>query len=246
MAPWCLSCGTAAVVLLLVHVGPVLPQSCGTPGIPGIPGSNGAHGVDGYMGEKGDPGEDALPFTGQKGLRGGLGPAGRPGLKGDMGLPGSVGEPGPPGEKGRPFSGSSQKSFFSYKRVATQAPDFDVDIDFNREILPDLEQRLKGEQLINGTFTCSVSGVYFFSYSVSAKNKVCLKLMKGGSLHMTLCDTFEGYLVTSGSAVLPLRVGDTVSLQAARPTTTALTSTLVTSHSTNHIFSGFLVFPTGP
>lgn len=43
--------------LLLVHVGPVVSQSCGAPGIPGIPGTHGLNGMDGAKGEKGDPGE---------------------------------------------------------------------------------------------------------------------------------------------------------------------------------------------
>lgn len=55
-APRWLSCSTA-VFLLLVHVGPVVSQSCGAPGIPGIPGTHGLNGMDGAKGEKGDPGE---------------------------------------------------------------------------------------------------------------------------------------------------------------------------------------------
>ncbi len=57
---------------------------------------------------------------------------------------------------------------------------------------------------------------------------------------MTLCDSSEGFLVTSGSAVLELNVGDTVSLEATRY------SNMVTSQSsTSHTFTGFLIFPTG-
>lgn len=54
-AQW-LSLITAAS-LLLVAVGPVVPQHCGIPGVPGIPGSHGQHGKDGIKGEEGDSGE---------------------------------------------------------------------------------------------------------------------------------------------------------------------------------------------
>lgn len=45
-----------------------------------------------------------------------------------------------------------------------------------REILPDLDQRFKGKPLTNGTFTCDIKGVYFFTYHISAKNRVSRRL----------------------------------------------------------------------
>lgn len=42
----------------------------------------------------------------------------------------------------------------------------------HREFLPDLDQRLKGKSLTDGIFTCDTKGVYFFSFHISAKNKV--------------------------------------------------------------------------
>ncbi|XP_034388044.1 complement C1q subcomponent subunit B-like [Cyclopterus lumpus] len=241
MAPRWLSCSTA-VVLLLVHVTPVVSQSCygGFPGIHGIPGTHGPNGHNGPKGEKGDPGEAGLPVKGQKGSLGPQGPPGRPGLKGDAGLPGPPGTPGPPGQKGRPFNPSNQqKSFFSYKRLVPQTPAVDTAIDFDSEIL-DLGEEFKGDSLANGTFTCAIGGIYFFSYHISAKSRVCLKLVKGSDSDLTLCDSSEGFLVTSGSAVLELRAGDTVSLQATR------FNNIVTSQSsTSHTFTGFLISPTG-
>lgn len=63
--------------------------------------------------------------------------------------------------------------------------------------------------------------------------------MKKGEAHMTLCDIADGFLVTSGSAVLELEVGDTVSLQATRY------NSIVTSQgSASHTFTGFLIFST--
>nr|AFZ93920.1 complement component 1qB like-protein [Oplegnathus fasciatus]AFZ93922.1 complement component 1qB-like protein [Oplegnathus fasciatus] len=239
MAPRWLSCSTA-VFLLLVHVDPVITQSCGTPGIPGIPGTHGPNGIDGPKGDKGDPGEAGQPVRGQKGLPGLRGPPGRPGLKGDVGLPGPPGIQGRPGERGRPFNPSNQqKSFFSYRRVISHAPEVDTAINFNREILPDLDRQFQGDSLANGSFVCVTKGVYFFSYHVSAKSRVCLKLVKGSDSHITLCDSSEGFLVTSGAAVLELEAGDTVSLQATRY------NNIVTSQSsTSHTFTGFLIFPT--
>lgn len=63
--------------------------------------------------------------------------------------------------------------------------------------------------------------------------------MKGSEGHQMMCDTSEGFLVTSGSAVLNLEVGDTVSLEATR-----YNSIVTSQSSTSHIFTGFLIFPT--
>ncbi|KAM8914898.1 complement C1q subcomponent subunit A-like [Spinachia spinachia] len=237
MAPWWPSCCTAAF-LLLVHVGPVVTQSCLGGGIPGIPGTHGPNGNNGPKGARGDPGEAAQPSGGHKGAPGLPGPPGRPGLKGDTGLPGHPGIPGPPGEKGSPLNPSDQqKSFFSHKRVMSQVPRPDHDIDFDSKIL-DLGERFTGESLTRGKFTCVIPGIYFFSYHLSARSRVCLKLMKGGNSSLTMCDTSDGFLVTSGSAVLELRAGETVSLQTTRY------NNIVTSlSSTSHIFTGFLVSP---
>ncbi|XP_022075299.1 complement C1q subcomponent subunit B-like [Acanthochromis polyacanthus] len=244
MASQWLICSTS-VLLLMAYILPAVTQdilSCsgGVPGIPGIPGVHGPNGRDGPKGEKGDPGEAGESIRGQKGEMGLWGPPGRPGLKGEMGLPGPNGYPGKPGEKGRPFNPSNQqKSFFSYKRLIPQIPDADTTIDFNSEILPNLDGQFQGEPLTNGTFTCVTKGVYFFSYHISAKSRVCIALVKGSESHMILCDFSEGFLVTSGSALLELDVGDTVSLQATRY------NNIVTSYSsTSHTFTGFLIFPT--
>ncbi|KAM6927288.1 complement C1q subcomponent subunit B [Xenentodon cancila] len=237
-----LSC-SAAALLVLVLVAPAASQSscrAGVPGIPGIPGVHGPNGRDGPKGDKGDPGENGQPVGGIKGAPGDQGPPGRPGLKGDVGLPGPPGYPGRKGEKGRPFNPSNnQKSFFSYKMMVSQTPELETPINFNRQISADLDSQFQGDSLTNGTFACVISGVYFFSYHVSVKSRVCLKLMKGSNNHMTLCDTAEGFLVTSGSAVLQLQAGDVVSLQ-----TTRYNHLVTAQSSTGHTFTGFLVHPT--
>lgn len=70
-------------------------------------------------------------------------------------------------------------------------------------------------------------------------SQVCLKLMKGEQMHMSMCDTSEGFLITSGSAVLELEPGDTVSLVPFQYNTI-----VTTQSSATNIFSGFLIFPT--
>ncbi|XP_041673176.1 complement C1q subcomponent subunit B [Cheilinus undulatus] len=237
MALWWLSCSTAAF-LLLAHIDLVFTQCCssGTPGVPGIPGTHGPNGLDGQKGERGDPGEASQLLRGLKGAQGQRGPPGRPGLKGDAGMMGPPGNPGRPGEKGRPFNPSNeQKMFFSCKLDASDPPQLNAAINFNGKILEDLEPQYQGESLTNGTYTSTVGGVYFFSYHVSAKSRACLKLMKGSEVHTTLCDTVDGYVVSSGSAVLQLEVGDTVSLEPTRYNHIAT--------STSHTFTGFLIFP---
>ncbi|KAM4740472.1 complement C1q subcomponent subunit B [Anableps anableps] len=237
MALQWLSCGTAWL-LLLVCILPADAQSC-TGGIPGIPGIHGTNGKDGLKGEKGDPGEAGQPIRGQKGAAGLRGPPGRSGMKGDEGLPGPAGYPGQKGEKGRPFNPSSkQKSFFSSKRALSTIAELNAPISFNRVILPDLAPQFQGDTLVNGTFQCTIKGVYFFSYHISAKNRVCLKLMKNSNEHLTQCDSCDGFFVTSGSAVLDLEPGDRISVEPHKY------NGLVSQSSTSHTFTGFLLFPT--
>uniref|UniRef100_A0A8D3CLJ2 C1q domain-containing protein n=1 Tax=Scophthalmus maximus TaxID=52904 RepID=A0A8D3CLJ2_SCOMX len=226
-------CGTAAL-LLLVHVAPVATQTCG--GIPGIPGSHGPNGSDGAKGEKGDAGESGQPVRGQKGGAGLRGPPGRPGMKGDVGLPGANGVPGKLGEKGRPFLSSGQVNpFFSRKRLIPQIPEVDTNIEFNRSVLPRVGEEQSESDF--GLFRALPRVARLLTVSPRPL-QVCLKLLKGADVHMTLCDISDGFLVTSGSAVLELEVGDTVALQATRY------NSLTSQSSTSHTFTGFLVFST--
>lgn len=241
MAPWWLLRGTALLLLVLLFVNQVWTQSTcdgGAPGIPGIPGTHGINGRDGSRGEKGEPGEVAIPVRGQKGDMGLRGAPGRPGLKGDVGLTGPPGYPGQPGEKGRPFSPTIDREMFSRKREIPHVPVMDFPMDFNRPFLPDLDSQFQGATLTDATFVCKTKGVYFFSFHVSAKTRVCLKLMKGIDVLQTLCDNWDGFLVTSSSAVVALEVGDVVSLQTTRY------NNIVTGFASSHTFTGFLIFRT--
>uniref|UniRef100_A0A3P9IW09 C1q domain-containing protein n=1 Tax=Oryzias latipes TaxID=8090 RepID=A0A3P9IW09_ORYLA len=231
---------TALLLLLSVYaawVASLPPCSGGPPGIPGIPGTHGPNGKQGPKGEKGDPGEADQSIRGQKGDPGEKGPPGRAGWKGDNGIVGPPGPRGHGGEKGRPFNPSDkQKSFFSYNMVQ-QKPNSDTPINFNRPMVPDLKPQFQGQNLTEGVFTCTINGVYFFSYHVSVKSRVCLKLVKGSDTQLMMCDTYEGFLVTSGTAILELQAGDAVSLQATRH------NNIVPIQSSS-TFTGFLVFPT--
>ncbi|XP_023265234.1 complement C1q subcomponent subunit B-like [Seriola lalandi dorsalis] len=149
---------------------------------------------------------------------------GAPGIPGIPGTHGPNGRDGTKGEKGDPGELRNTEMFVSTS---------------HSDILPDLDQQFQGVSLTNGSFVCVIKGVYFFSYHISAKSRVCLNLLKGSDTHMALCDIAEGFLVTSGSAVLELEVGDTVSLQATRY------NNIVTSQSSaSHTFTGFLIFST--
>uniref|UniRef100_A0A7N8Y7F5 Complement C1q B chain n=1 Tax=Mastacembelus armatus TaxID=205130 RepID=A0A7N8Y7F5_9TELE len=234
-------CSSTAVLLLLAHVDPVITQMpCGggTPGIPGIPGTHGDYGKDGPKGEKGDPGESAQPVRGQKGLPGLRGPPGRPGLKGDVGESGPPGDQGQPGQKGTSFNpANQQKPFFSYLLMIPYPPEINTDINFDRSVLqPD---RLKFSLTPCIYKICIITVVIFAAESMYMFIQVCLRLMKSNEPHMTLCDMSEGFLVTSGSAILELEVGDMVSLQLIK------FNNIVTSQGiTSHTFTGFLLFPT--
>ncbi|KAG7251444.1 hypothetical protein CRUP_034589, partial [Coryphaenoides rupestris] len=102
----------------------------------------------------------------------------------------------------------------------------------------DLAVALSGDALDNGVFQCRVKGVYFFAYHVSAKDLVCLKLMKGTETVLSMCDSSSSHLVTAGSVVLDLAVGDQVSLQPTQH------NRIITNLWADNTFTGLLLFPT--
>lgn len=79
----------------------------------------------------------------------------------------------------------------------------------------------------------------WWDWRVDIFTQVCLKLMKNQQSPMTMCDSSEGFLITSGSALLELEPGDAVSLVPV------VYNSIVTSQSSaSNIFTGFLLFPT--
>ncbi|KAI1903783.1 hypothetical protein AGOR_G00030770 [Albula goreensis] len=206
----------------------------GYPGIPGIPGSHGPNGKDGLRGQKGDRGEDGRLMKGEKGDPGIIGAPGRSGPRGDPGIQGQPGLPGPKGERGLSSGVTDRKkSFFSYRKVSRRSTRADTPVQFDKAIL-------EGETLDRGVFNCTIKGYFFFTYHLSghSRNSVCINIKKGTDTKMNLCDSTDlGYLLTSGSVVLKLEVGDEVSLQ---PTTN---NAVISADGADSIFTGFLLFP---
>ncbi|KAL0994999.1 hypothetical protein UPYG_G00130460 [Umbra pygmaea] len=248
MATCWLKWGISTMVMasILVSLAPpvAMDTSCkamsGYPGVPGIPGSHGADGKEGAKGEKGEPGESGWGVKVLKGEPGEAGPPGRSGLPGD---PGRVGPQGPPGLTGERGSGSfistNVSSYFSYKRNTFQPPTKNAAMHFDGHIMPDLERGQQGDSFDDGVFRCSIRGMYFFTYHVSAKNQVCLNLKKGTETKLGFCDSSSGFLVTSGSVVMELKVGDEVSLHP-----TESNSVITKDELADNTFTGLLLFRT--
>ncbi|XP_038077244.1 collagen alpha-1(X) chain-like [Patiria miniata] len=226
------------------------------PGIPGLPGPVGQMGPYGQPGSKGDKGQ-----LGQKGEIGRVGPMGDRGAPGNtgsksddgIGLPGKIGPRGPSGlvgaagqagvkgQKGEPGEtpdDSNQRVAFTVVRTSDsdESTSHDTHLPFQ-----ETETLLPGTSfdLETGTFTCSVSGTYVFTFSV-------LKHSNGGSLVIHLVKNNHKVITTygqanqrgqlSGSAVLVLQRGDTVYV-----TMYGRAFSNPTYHYTS--FSGFLLYP---
>jgi hypothetical protein len=93
-----------------------------------------------------------------------------------------------------------------------------------------------------GVFACSVPGVYYFAYHVHCKGgNVWVALMKNGDPLMYTYDEYKKGLVdqSSGSAVVPLKQGDTVHLQL--PSDQA--AGLYAGQYVHSSFTGYLLYP---
>uniref|UniRef100_A0A3B5KR18 C1q domain-containing protein n=1 Tax=Xiphophorus couchianus TaxID=32473 RepID=A0A3B5KR18_9TELE len=93
----------------------------------------------------------------------------------------------------------------------------------------------------NGIFTCSVPGIYYFAYHVHCKGgNVWVALMKNSESVMYTYDEYKKGLLdqASGSAVLPLRKGDTVHVELPSDQAAGLYAGQYV-HST---FSGYLLY----
>ncbi|XP_062392063.1 complement C1q subcomponent subunit B [Sardina pilchardus] len=235
-----------AVSILLCGVAPSVADTCsssrGFPGVPGIPGTHGSPGKDGLKGEKGDPGESGHWLRGPKGDMGPPGPPGRPGVQGDRGVQGLPGPEGRKGEKGS--ATSSSVPFFSRKNPPVSRSPGNTPVRFaSTYVVSDdpLTPEQTGEELDDGVFTCKRKGLYYFTYHVTSQTLICLNIMKRPNGQedweavLELCDSSQGYLVTSGSVLLEMNKNDAVSLQ---PTDTYKIDGKSSAEST---FSGFLI-----
>ncbi|GLD63409.1 collagen alpha-1(VIII) chain-like protein [Lates japonicus] len=92
-----------------------------------------------------------------------------------------------------------------------------------------------------GIFTCTIPGIYYFAYHVHCKGgNVWVALMKNNEPVMYTYDEYKKGLLdqASGSAVLPLRQGDTVHIQLPSDQAAGLYAGQYV-HST---FSGYLLY----
>lgn len=169
-----------------------------------IQGPKGEAGRPGKAGPRGPPGEPGPP-----------GPMGPPGEKGE---PGRQGLPGPPGAPGLNAAGAISAATYStvpkiafYAGLKRQHEGYEV-LKFD-DVVTNLGNHYDPT---TGKFTCSIPGIYFFTYHV---------LMRGGdgtSMWADLCknnqvrasaiaqDADQNYDYASNSVVLHLEPGDEV------------------------------------
>ncbi|KAJ8342738.1 hypothetical protein SKAU_G00326660 [Synaphobranchus kaupii] len=228
---------TALIGILISLVTSTVTEKCsayrGYPGVPGIPGSHGPNGKDGSNGQKGDDGDHGQLLRGQKGEPGLMGVPGRAGVQGDPGLLGEPGLPGPKGETGISTSiTSTKKTVFSLKKFSKSRQIKNTAIKFDEEVV-------QGNTLTEGVFRSTMKGSYYFAYHVTGRGTICLNIKKFSETKVGFCESQgRGFLMTSGSVVLELEVGDEVSLQ---PTENINSMPTTGADST---FTGFLLFPT--
>lgn len=183
-------------------------------------------------------GEDGVPFTGPKGEPGLAGLPGRAGQSGDRGIQGQPGRPGPKGDRGV-FTGENtayQHIVFSYKkRYLLKHVEPNTKITFDTPLIfsdSDDEEIT----LTNGIFNVAKAGMYYISYHVSSRSTSCLKIQVGVEEKVRFCDEPDAISVSTGSLVLPLKIGDSVSVQTADDSS-------IFCKDTDCIFTGFLLFP---
>ncbi|EOB04738.1 Complement C1q subcomponent subunit B, partial [Anas platyrhynchos] len=170
----------------------------------------------------------------------GIGYPGKIGPRGPMGSKGLQGPTGPPGPQGD--SGdykATLKSAFSAARTISIFPRRDQPIRFDRVITNE-----KGHyENRYGRFTCRVPGIYYFTYHVTSKGSLCLRMKKGrggskGDVVLTFCDyVHSSYQITTGGVVLKMAMNDSVWLEPTEK------NAIVGIEGSDSIFSGFLIFP---
>ncbi|NXB73922.1 C1QA protein, partial [Donacobius atricapilla] len=208
-------------------------------------GSPGAPGRDGRPGQKGETGEPGKRTPGIMGTKGPRGDTGEPGLPGTPGVRGPPGMPGPPGVTGGPGpagpKGSTSDALehprpaFSASRLSP--PRAGTTVVFDR-VITNQENSYNPQ---TGKFTCSIPGLYYFTFQVVSSGDLCLGITKNGLRVLSFCDNNrQGNLqVNSGSSVLSLAMGDQVSLT----TDPAQGSSIYLGSEADSVFSGFLVSP---
>ncbi|KAM8967343.1 complement C1q-like protein 3 isoform 1-T1 [Pelodytes ibericus] len=176
-----------------------------------IQGPKGEPGRPGKAGPRGPPGEPGPP-----------GPMGPPGDKGEAGRPGL---PGPPGAPGLNAAGAISAATYStvpkiafYAGLKRQHEGYEL-LKFD-DVVTNLGNHYDPT---TGKFTCSIPGIYFFTYHVLmrggdgtsmwadlCKNNQCRNLRERVRASAIAQDADQNYDYASNSVVLHLEPGDEV------------------------------------
>ncbi|TSO15273.1 Complement C1q tumor necrosis factor-related protein 2 [Bagarius yarrelli] len=231
----------------LGNPGPAGPSGdAGRMGSPGSDGQDGKDGEKGDKGKKGEPGRTGNPGKpGLKGRQGVVGRAGPRGLKGARGasgmrgLNGLKGETGDLGEGGIPGGcecGTQARSAFSVA-ISKSYPKERTPIRFDRVLMNEGGHY----NASSGKFTCSIPGVYYFSYDITLANKhLAIGLVHNGQYKIKTFDANTGnHDVASGSTVFRLQKGDQVWLQIFYSEQNGL---FFDPFWTDSLFTGFLIY----
>ncbi|XP_067863170.1 complement C1q-like protein 3 [Heptranchias perlo] len=168
-----------------------------------IQGPKGEPGRSGKAGPRGPPGEPGPP-----------GPIGPPGGKGDPGRPGLPGLPGPPG----PNAGAiSAATYSTVPKIAFYAGLKRPHEGYEMLKFDDVVTNLGNHyDPTTGKFTCSIPGIYFFTYHVLMRGgdgtSMWADLCKNGQVRASAIaqDADQNYDYASNSVVLHLDAGDEV------------------------------------
>ncbi|XP_070581035.1 complement C1q-like protein 4 [Ptychodera flava] len=194
----------------------------------GQQGQKGTKGSLGQKGDKGNPGQKGEGQNGQKGVQGKPGPKGHrgdPGHKGSTGQSGPTGPRGQPGQHGPPGQQGQKgdkgqageipnmsRMAFSAARKSNLGP-----VSGHTAVIYDKVYANVGNayNASNGTFTCSVSGVYFFmfsalSHSSSYDLRMCLMKNETQLSCILVANRQRNYGSASNSVIIDLQPGDEV------------------------------------
>lgn len=227
-------------------------------GTDGHVGEAGAPGRNGWPGVKGEKGEPALMVdgpvdtsvllrlkgeAGSRGSPGAMGPKGYRGGLGTAGLPGKAGQPGPAGQKlgqGQQSSQQGAKSAFSVIRNVKDYPPYQR-LTFQQTVV-NIPSALPHFNLNTGYFTCSIPGVYYFTFHSVAKVSMCLGIASDVlSEKLGFCDYNRNHdQVLSGGVVLKLRARQKVWLESFKERQTDADAR--DNREKMVIFNGFLLF----
>ncbi|XP_066505955.1 complement C1q tumor necrosis factor-related protein 2 [Hoplias malabaricus] len=225
------------------------PGPGGNPGQMGLPGADGQDGKDGDKGQKGERGEQGRQgnpgkpgIKGRQGVVGRAGPRGLKGVRGSAGMLGTAGlkgETGDRGETGAPGGcncGKPARSAFSVA-ITKSYPKERMPIRFDRILMNEGGHY----NASNGKFTCTIPGVYFFTYDITLANKhLAIGLVHNGQYKIKTFDANTGnHDVASGSTVLRLLKRDQVWLQIFYSEQNGL---FFDPFWTDSMFTGFLIY----